>query len=85
MSTTFIVNAIISISVDIIFILFINSKGFELCWNMAGQDPDEFKEHSHKPKNAIINGMTAAIPILNAILLLAYLIGYIAFNKIKGS
>jgi hypothetical protein len=85
MNTMFIVNAIISISLDVIFILFINSKGFELCWNMTGQDPDEFKEHAYKPINAIRNGMMVTIPILNAILLLAYLIGYIAFNKIKGS
>lgn len=85
MSAIFIVNAIISISVDIIFILFISSKGFELCWSIAGKNPDEFKECFYKPKNAIKNGMVATIPILNAILLLVYLFGYIAFNNIKDS
>lgn len=85
MSTIFIVNAIISISVDVIFILFISSKGFELCWRMAGQDPDKFKEHAYKPINAIRNGMMVAIPILNALLLLVYLFGYIVFNNIKDS
>ena len=85
MSTIFIVNAIISISVDVIFILFINSKGFELCWSITGKNPDKFKEYQYKPKTAITNGMMAAIPILNALLLLVYLVGYIAFNNIKDS
>jgi hypothetical protein len=85
MSTIFIVNAIISISVDVIFILFINSKEFELCWSITGNNPDEFKEYQYKPKTAIANGMMAAIPILNALLLLAYLFVYIVFNNIKDS
>lgn len=85
MNTVFIVNAIISISLDVMFILFVSSKGFELLWNMVGKNPDEFRENSHKPKNAIANGMVATIPILNAILLLTYIFAYVVSNKIKGS
>lgn len=80
-----IVNMVIGIAMDIMFVVFMSSDGFEYVFRKQGMNPEALRRHNNTIRQAIINGIMCAIPFLNAILLTIYVIGYVIFNPKKGS
>lgn len=80
-----IVNMVIGIATDVMFVIFISSDGCEYVFMKNGLNLERIRRHNNTIHQAITNGMLCAIPILNAILLTIYIVGYAIFNRKKGS
>lgn len=80
-----IVNMAISIALDIMFVIFMSSDEFEYVLRKNGKNPEAIRRHHNTIHQAIMNGMLCAIPVLNAILLIIYVLAHLTFNRKKGS
>ena len=80
-----IVNMVIGIVSDILFVMLLASDGLDKCIRAQGASPERVRRQQTKVTTAILNGIVHSIPIINILSLLLYLIAYLIFNRKKGS